>query len=152
MDVSQKLKALRVEAGLSVRTMASALEMSSSSYSHYEERYKKSFLPLEFTQQVANVLAAHGVAEDKVMELAGAAELRGNGFSESGRALGERLSSELYGKPSQETTQPDTNAKKSMVITTDGRAISVSAAIEVSDIDELIRRLELAKRMADGDP
>ena len=44
--VSRKLKQLRQRAGLSIREVAHALGMENgSSYQHYEDRFRKPFLP-----------------------------------------------------------------------------------------------------------
>lgn len=70
-DVSERLQALRTQAGLSMRAAAAELGMSPSSYNHYEVRYKRPYLPADFAQQVAEVFARHGVPRDLVMALAG---------------------------------------------------------------------------------
>lgn len=69
-EVSNKLKAMREAAGLSVRDMAAALAMPASTYIHYEARFKRPYLPAEFAEQVATALAAN-FSRSEVMALAG---------------------------------------------------------------------------------
>lgn len=69
--VTGHLKALRDKAGLSVRRIALELGMSSSAYSHYELRYKRTWLPMEFAEHLSAVLSRHGVDPREVMALAG---------------------------------------------------------------------------------
>ncbi len=68
---ARALKALREEAGLSMRQIADALAMSLTGYQHYEDRYRKPFLPVELMRRVAAVLAGHGIAPGRVLALAG---------------------------------------------------------------------------------
>ncbi|MCC7271421.1 MAG: helix-turn-helix transcriptional regulator [Alphaproteobacteria bacterium] len=68
---ARALKALREEAGLSMRQTADALAVSLTSYQHYEDRYKRAFLPLELMLKVAPVLARRGIDPARVMALAG---------------------------------------------------------------------------------
>lgn len=70
---THRLKALRDQAGLSVRSMAASLGMSSSGYSHYENpaRFKEQYLPMRFALDVAAVLEARGIPRAHVMDLAG---------------------------------------------------------------------------------
>lgn len=68
---ARALKALREEAGLSMRQTADALGMSLTGYQHYEDRYKKAFLPVELMRRAATVLAGYGIAPGRVLALAG---------------------------------------------------------------------------------
>ncbi len=61
-----RLKELRLEADLSVRAMAKALEMGPTSYQHYEDRYKKPYLPFEFIEKLTPVLLKRGVKREDV--------------------------------------------------------------------------------------
>lgn len=71
-DVSDKLKSLRERAGLSIRQMAAEAGMeSSSSYNHYEKRFKAPYLPRDKAEAFAEALAPHGVDRREVMALAG---------------------------------------------------------------------------------
>jgi SOS-response transcriptional repressor LexA len=60
------LKELRQEAGLSVRRMAEELGMKPATYQHYEDRYKKAFLPFDVLDLVEPVLIASGVSKERV--------------------------------------------------------------------------------------
>jgi transcriptional regulator with XRE-family HTH domain len=81
-SVSRKLKQLRQRAGLSIREVAHALGMENgSSYQHYEDRFRKAFLPLDFTQRLVPIFGAKGVEPGELFALAG---VEGNG----GRGLG----------------------------------------------------------------
>jgi transcriptional regulator with XRE-family HTH domain len=80
--VSRKLKQLRQRAGLSIREVAHALGMENgSSYQHYEDRFRKPFLPLDFTQRLVPIFGAKGIEPGELFALAG---VEGNG----GRGLG----------------------------------------------------------------
>lgn len=74
-SVALRLKALRerCQPPMSVRKMASHLDMASSSYAFYEDpkRFKKKYLPLEFAKLVAEPLSACGVDSWDVLALAG---------------------------------------------------------------------------------
>lgn len=63
---AQLLKELRNEAGLSVRAMAELIGTRASSYQHYEDRYKKAFLPLDLLNLVEPVLLNQGVRKERV--------------------------------------------------------------------------------------
>lgn len=66
-DISQsavRLKALRKEAGLSIREMASALDMSATTYQHYEDRYKKRYLPYEMVKPISSILKRKGISRE----------------------------------------------------------------------------------------
>ncbi|MEQ8388117.1 MAG: S24 family peptidase [Alphaproteobacteria bacterium] len=63
-DTSQaasRLKALRQKAGLSLREMAREIGWGATRYQHYEDRYKKPYLPIEVLDAILPVLARHGV-------------------------------------------------------------------------------------------
>jgi transcriptional regulator with XRE-family HTH domain len=71
-SVSRKLKQLRQRAGLSIREVAHALGMENgSSYQHYEDRFRKPFLPLDFAQRLAPIFGAKGVEASELFALAG---------------------------------------------------------------------------------
>jgi SOS-response transcriptional repressor LexA len=68
-DISEsalRLKALRKEAGLSVRAMAKALNMGATTYQHYEDRYKKKYLPYELVKPVSAILKLQGLTRESV--------------------------------------------------------------------------------------
>lgn len=60
------LKELRNEAGLSVRAMAELIGTRASSYQHYEDRYKKAYLPLDLLDLVEPVFLKKGVRKERV--------------------------------------------------------------------------------------
>lgn len=60
------LKELRQEAGLSVRGMAERLNMKPATYQHYEDRYKKAYLPFDVLDLVEPVLLESGVRKERV--------------------------------------------------------------------------------------
>ena len=62
---------LRERAGLSMRAVSEALGWTLTRYQHYEDRYRRNFLPLELVNQLADLFAARGVSRDDVMALAG---------------------------------------------------------------------------------
>lgn len=64
-----RLKALRKEAGLSIREMAAALDMSATTYQHYEDRYKKQFLPYEIVKPITTVLRRRGIGREALEAL-----------------------------------------------------------------------------------
>lgn len=71
-SVSRKLKQLRQRAGLSIREVAHALGMENgSSYQHYEDRFRKPFLPLDFAQRLAPIFGAKGIEAGELFALAG---------------------------------------------------------------------------------
>jgi len=70
--VSRKLKQLRQRAGLSIREVAHALGMENgSSYQHYEDRFRKTFLPLDFMQRLVPIFGAKGIEASELFALAG---------------------------------------------------------------------------------
>lgn len=73
-EVAEKLKALRERADLSYRDMADEAGMSSSSYAHYERRFKRPYLPADKAEAFARALVKRGIPRSEVMALAGPAE------------------------------------------------------------------------------
>jgi transcriptional regulator with XRE-family HTH domain len=70
--VSRKLKLLRQRAGLSIREVAHALGMEhGSSYQHYEDRYRKPHLPLDFVRRLIPIFEKGGVGAADLFALAG---------------------------------------------------------------------------------
>lgn len=70
-EAASKLKKLRQRSGLTTRALAERLDMVHSSYQYYEDRYKKPYLPREFTEKLVHVLSDFGVAESEVLSLSG---------------------------------------------------------------------------------
>lgn len=73
--VPDRLKALRERAGISIREMARRLDMSPSTYNHYEsnDRFKARYLPMDIAQRIARAMTG-GASSDQaeVLALAGA--------------------------------------------------------------------------------
>ena len=69
INLRSRVKALREEAGLSVRAMAHAMNMSASGYSHYEQRIKEDVLPVRIAEAMASVLSKYGVDRSRVFAL-----------------------------------------------------------------------------------
>ncbi|HEX7968019.1 MAG TPA: helix-turn-helix transcriptional regulator, partial [Stellaceae bacterium] len=68
---SRQLKQLRQRAGLSIREVAQALGMEhGSSYQHYEDRFKRPFLPLELVMKLVPLFQAGGVEAGELYALA----------------------------------------------------------------------------------
>ncbi|MFO1057875.1 MAG: S24 family peptidase [Dongiaceae bacterium] len=70
-EAARRLKALREQAGLPMRAVADHLGWTLTRYQHYEDRYKRRFLPLDFARSLAELFAGRGVEPDQVLELAG---------------------------------------------------------------------------------
>jgi len=70
-EAARQLKTLREQAGLSMRVVADSLGWRLTKYQHYEDRYRRRFLPNELARHLADLFAPHGVNPAEVMELAG---------------------------------------------------------------------------------
>jgi SOS-response transcriptional repressor LexA len=70
-EAARRLKALRERSGLSMRAVADALGWTLTRYQHYEDRYKRPFLPADLAYALAEVFKAEGVDPASVLELAG---------------------------------------------------------------------------------
>lgn len=70
---AEKLRAVRLMAGLSLAQLAERLGMPLGSYRHYEERLKDEFLPVKFVRDLARALAGSDVPVEAVFALAGQA-------------------------------------------------------------------------------
>lgn len=94
-SITAKLKALRMRATpkLSVRKMAAALGVPSSSYAAYEDpaKFKKPVLPLPLAKQIADVLEPLGIPRADIMELAGVTGDLGNLLGKTEQAENEWL-------------------------------------------------------------
>ncbi len=75
MDISpasRRLKQLRKKANLSIREVAHALGMEyGSSYQHYEDRFKKPFLPIDLVMKLIPILGRGGIHPEEIYALAG---------------------------------------------------------------------------------
>ena len=71
--VPAQLKRIRERSGLSVREMASRVDLSPSGYTHYEneKRFKGDYLPLPEARRFARAMRGTGVAEAEILALAG---------------------------------------------------------------------------------
>jgi SOS-response transcriptional repressor LexA len=65
------LKRLRNSIGLSMRATADALGWSLTRYQHYEDRYRRRYLPLELAEELAKIFGRYGLPAAAVLELAG---------------------------------------------------------------------------------
>jgi transcriptional regulator with XRE-family HTH domain len=73
-DVAKALKRLRRKAGISIPRMAMELGMKApSTYQHYEDKYKKSNLPIDIAVRIAGILRNAGISDEELEELGAAA-------------------------------------------------------------------------------
>jgi len=70
-QAARRLKLLRERAGLSMRAVSEALGWTLTRYQHYEDRYRRPYLPLDLARQLADVFATRGVSAADVLALAG---------------------------------------------------------------------------------
>ncbi len=70
-QAARRLKLLRERAGLSMRAVSEALGWTLTRYQHYEDRYRRPYLPLDLARLLADVFAPRGVPAADVLALAG---------------------------------------------------------------------------------
>ena len=70
-EAARQLKALRERAGLSMREVAESLGWALTRYQHYEDRYRRRFLPIELMRHMAALFAQKGVDPRAVLALSG---------------------------------------------------------------------------------
>jgi phage repressor protein C with HTH and peptisase S24 domain len=70
-QAARRLKMLRERAGLSMRAVSEALGWTLTRYQHYEDRYRRSYLPLDLARQLSDLFAQRGVPPADVLALAG---------------------------------------------------------------------------------
>lgn len=70
-EAARRLKELREQAGLTMRAVSEALGWSLTRYQHYEDRYKRRFLPFELARDLEAIFLPHGVEPGSVLHLAG---------------------------------------------------------------------------------
>jgi phage repressor protein C with HTH and peptisase S24 domain len=70
-QAARRLKTLREHAGLSMRAVSEALGWTLTRYQHYEDRYRRNYLPYELARQLADLFASRGVPAEEVLVLAG---------------------------------------------------------------------------------
>jgi SOS-response transcriptional repressor LexA len=80
-EAARRLKELREQAGLTMRAVSDALGWSLTRYQHYEDRFKRRFLPFELARDLEAIFVPHGVEPGSVMQLAGI---------EAGQAVSQR--------------------------------------------------------------
>lgn len=78
------MRSLRKEAGLSIRAMGEALEISGSGYNHYETRFKEKYLPVDVAESIASVLEKRGIDRGRVMRLSYPQEIAGSHHQNTG--------------------------------------------------------------------
>jgi len=70
-EAARRLKQLRERSGLSMRQVADALGWSLTRYQHYEDRYKRRWLPLDLTRQLGALFESRGIDPQELLALAG---------------------------------------------------------------------------------
>ena len=70
-EVARRLKLLRERAGLSMRAVSEALGWTLTRYQHYEDRFRRKYLPIELANQLADLFAQRGIPRSDVEALAG---------------------------------------------------------------------------------
>lgn len=146
---SSRLKRLRSEAGLSIREMAELLGFGSTSgYSHYEYKLKEPVLPWKLRAKITEVLSARGADNEDIRLLFETGE---------GASYPERIGLAEPQAPMIDTSKiPDRLAAPSngaadkpglIQLAIVGSTIQVAATVDANGVDELIRRLQLAKDM-----
>jgi phage repressor protein C with HTH and peptisase S24 domain len=90
--VARRLAELRKSVELTTRQMAELLDVPHSTYTSYEARYKKQYLPMELVRNLAPILISRGVEEEEIKKLAGVRT--GDSLpapTESSRVVGAKL-------------------------------------------------------------
>jgi len=95
-DVARRLKALRERSGLSMREVSESLGWALTRYQHYEDRYRRRFLPVEMCRHLAELFAPRGIDPRSMLELAG---LDGNPITVVGPSSGQLRMADV-GRPS----------------------------------------------------
>ena len=70
-EAAKQLKVLRERSGLSMREVAQSLGWALTRYQHYEDRYRRRFLPVDMMRHIAALLAPKGVDPRAVLALSG---------------------------------------------------------------------------------
>ena len=70
-EVARRLKELREQAGLTMRAVSDSLGWSLTRYQHYEDRYKRKYLPFELARVLEDMFVRQGVSPGSVLQLAG---------------------------------------------------------------------------------
>jgi len=85
-QAARRLKLLRERSGLSMRAVSESLGWTLTRYQHYEDRYRRPYLPLDLARQLADIFAPRGVPAADVLALAGV----GTPVTAPGKTAGER--------------------------------------------------------------
>src|SRR5215813_15603374 len=75
-EAARRLKVLRERSGLSMREVSEALGWTLTRYQHYEDRYRRRYLPIELAYQLADLFVPRGVPRADVLELGGVVDDR----------------------------------------------------------------------------
>jgi SOS-response transcriptional repressor LexA len=70
-ETARRLKTLREQARLPMRVVAEALGWTLTRYQHYEDRYRRTYLPVELARRLAELFGAHGIDPREILLLAG---------------------------------------------------------------------------------
>lgn len=70
-EVARRLKAMRERAGLSMRAVADSLGWPLTRYQHYEDRYRRTYLPVDLVRNLVGLFQAKGIDPRDVLSLAG---------------------------------------------------------------------------------
>ena len=70
-QAARELKRLRERAGLPMREVAEKLGWTLTRYQHYEDRYRRTYLPTELAFLLADIFAVRGIPKADVLILAG---------------------------------------------------------------------------------
>jgi phage repressor protein C with HTH and peptisase S24 domain len=90
-EAARRLKALRERTGLAMREVAEALGWTLTRYQHYEDRYKREHLPLDFVRRLLPLFEARGVPGAELLALAGLSDSEIPGSLRARRATGAML-------------------------------------------------------------
>lgn len=82
--VARQLKLLRERANLSMREVSEHLGWALTRYQHYEDRYRRQFLPLDFIRTIMPIFVAKGIQPSDMLALAGLSENEMPGRGSSG--------------------------------------------------------------------
>lgn len=121
--------------------MAMAVDLSPSSYQHYEDKFKRKYMPYDLVAKLADALSAQGVLREDVLELAGPQ----SGFSEP---PDNEILNNLYPRDASAKNSPN-DPPGTMKFAIVENMVQVAATVDRDGIDELIRRLKKIKDVID---
>jgi len=73
--IGDRLRELRKRAGYSVRGLAKEAGLPDSTYASYENKYKKSYLPIDLIHKIKPLLMKKGIEESEILELSGVSKI-----------------------------------------------------------------------------